>query len=171
MPHASLDAAPLAARARVQTAFAIMLAATLAAGAAGCSGNDSSTGPTTPNVAGEYSLETIQARSVPTQVYDGPIGDPEDDNYHDSYVVTVTGGTMTLEDDRNYHMLVSYTAVADGEPFSLLLMEFGTYEIDGNRIVLTSDYGDEAAGTVRDGEVAIRMAIAGETTMRYVFRK
>ena len=148
-----------------------MLIAILAAGAAGCSGKDSSTGPTTPNVAGEYSLETIQARSVPTQVYDGPIGDPEDDNYHDSYVVTVTGGTMTLEADSYYHMLVSYTAVADGEPFSLLLMEFGTYEIDGNRIVLTSDYGDETAGTVRDGEVTIRMAIAGETTMPYVFRK
>src|SRR3954462_1102161 len=26
-----------------------------------------------------------------------------------------------------------------------------TYEIDGNRIVLTSDYGDEAAGPVRRG--------------------
>ena len=171
MMDTSLDARRPAWRARVQTGFVVMLVATLATGAAGCSSKDSSTAPTTPNVAGDYLLETIQARSLPATVYDGPIGDPEDGTYHDSYVVTVTGGNVTLEDGGYYNILVSYTAVADGEPWSLLLMETGTYEIDGSRIVLTSDYGDETAGTVRDGEVSVRMAIAGEATMPYVFRK
>jgi len=171
MTHTSLYATRPTWRARVQTAFAMMMVGALVVGAAGCSGKDSSTGPTTPNLVGDYLLETIQARSLPATVYDGPIGNPEDDNYHDSYVVTVTGGNVTLEDGGYYNILVSYTAVADGEPWSLLLMETGTYEIDGSRIVLTSDYGDETTGTLRDGEVAIRMTIAGEATMPYVFRK
>ncbi len=149
----------------------MMLIGALAVGGTGCGSKDSSTGPTNLNAAGDYLLETIQARSLPATVYDGPIGDPEDDNYHDSYVVTVTGGNVTLEDGGYYNILVSYTAVADGEPWSLLLMETGTYEIDGSRIVLTSDYGDETTGTVRDGEVAIRMGIAGTATMPYVFGK
>jgi hypothetical protein len=43
--------------------------------------------------------------------------------------------------------------------------------VNGSRIVLTSDYGDETTDTVRDGEVSIRMAIAGEPTIPYVFGK
>ena len=148
-----------------------MLLGTLAVGAAGCSGKDSTTGPRTPNVTGDYLLETIQATSLPATVYDGPIGDSEAGTYHNSYVVTVTGGNVTLEDGGYYNILVSYTAVADGEPWSLLLMETGTYEIDGSRIVLTSEYGDQTTGTVRDGVITIRMTIAGEATMPYVFRK
>jgi len=171
MTYASLDARRLISRARGQTAFAVLLVATLAVGATGCGSKDSSTGPTKVNVAGEYSLETIQARSLPAKVYDGPVGDPRDDDYYQSYIITVSGGTLTLDDDGYYHMLLSYTAVADGQPFFRIYLETGTYEVDGSRILLASDYGDEAPGTVRDGEVTIRMAIAGDAVMPYAFRK
>ena len=67
---------------------------------------------------------------------------------------------MTLEDSGYYHMLLAYTADMEGEPYSLFLLETGTYEINGSRIVLTSDYGDESEGTVRDGEVSVQMTIA-----------
>ena len=91
-----------------------MLVGILAAGAAGCGNKDASTGPTTPtNVAGDYSLGTIQARSLPTKVRDDPIGNPGDDDYYQSYVVTVTAGTVTLEDGGGYEMLVACTAVWD----------------------------------------------------------
>ena len=150
----------------------MMLVGALAVGAAGCSGKDSSTGPTTPtNIAGDYDLQTIQTKPLPATVYDGPFGYPGEDGYHQSYVITVTGGGMTLEDGGYYHLLVAYTADMDGEPYSLFLLETGTYEINGSRIVLTSDYGDETAGTLRDGEVAVQMTIAGETTKPYVFRR
>ncbi len=151
----------------------MMLIGALAVGGTGCGSKDSSTGPTTPkNVAGEYDLETIQAEALPAMVHDGPIGDPGEDDYYQSYVVTVTGGGMTLEDGGYYHMLVSYTAVwDDGEPYSLFYLETGTYETNGNGIVLTTDYGEEAECTVRDGEVTVRMSIAGVATMPYVFGK
>lgn len=172
MTHTSLDAPRPTWRARVHTAFAIMVVATLAAGATGCSSNnDSTTGPTNLNPAGEYDLETIQTKSLPAKVYDGPIGDPEDDDYLESYVVTVTGGGMTLEDNGYYHILIAYTGVMDGEPYSLFYLETGTYETNGSRIVLTNDYGEEAEGTVRDNEVTVRMGIAGTATMPYVFRR
>src|SRR5678815_5145 len=110
MTHTSLHAPRPTWRARVHTAFAIMVVATLAAGATGCSSNnDPSTGPTNLNPAGEYDLQTIQTKSLPAKVYDGPIGDPEDDDYLESYVVTVTGGGMTLEDNGYYHCLL-YTS-------------------------------------------------------------
>jgi len=150
----------------------MMLVGALAVGAAGCSSSkDSSTGPTNVNPAGEYDLQTIQTKPLPATVHDGPIGNPGDDDYYESYVVTVSGGTMTLQDDGYYHMLVSYTAVWDGEPYYLVYLETGTYETNGSRIALTNDYGEEAEGTVRDGEVSIRMGIAGTGTMPYVFGK
>lgn len=171
MMHTSLHAPRPTWRARVQTAFAMMLVGALAVGTAGCGTKDSSTGPTSVNPAGEYDLETIQTKPLPATVHDGPIGNPGDDNYYQSYVVTVSGGTMTLQDDGYYHMLVSYTAVWDGVPYYLVYLETGTYETNGSRIVLTNDYGEEAEGTVRDSEVSIRMGIAGTATMPYVFGK
>jgi hypothetical protein len=171
MTHTSLHAPRPTWRARVQTAFAMMLVGVLAVGATGCGSKDSSTGPTNVNPAGEYDLETIQTKPLPATVYDGPAGDPGDDDYLESYVVTVTGGGMTLEDNGYYHILIAYTGVMDGEPYSLFFLETGTYETNGSRIVLTNDYGEEAEGTVRDGEVSIRMGIAGTATMPYVFGK
>ena len=172
MMHTSLHAARPTRRARVQTAFTMILVAALAVGAAGCGGTDSSTGPTTPtNVTGDYDLATIQTEPLPATVYDGPFGYPGVEGYHESYVITVTGGGITLEDGGYYHMLLVYTADMDGEPYSIFLLETGTYEINGSRIVLTSDYGDESQGTVRDGEVSIQMTIAGEPTKPYLFRR
>ena len=171
MTRTSLRAPRLTWRARVQAGFAMVLAATLATGAAGCSSEDSSTAPTNVNPTGEYSLETIQAKPLPAKVYDGPIGNPRDDDYYQSYVVTVTGGTLVLDEDGYYHILVGYNTVADDEPFFRIYLETGSYEVDGSRIVLTNDYGESETGTVRDGEVTIKMAIGGEPVMPYVFRK
>jgi hypothetical protein len=106
MTHTSLGAPRLTWRARVQNAFAVVLLATLAIGAAGCSSKDSSTGPTNLNVAGEYLLETIQTKSVPVKIYDGPIGNPRDG-------VTITGHSSSLSarrstDDAVLSMMVDY---------------------------------------------------------------
>ena len=74
MTRTSLDAPPPARGARVRTAFAMLLVATLATGAAGCTSNDASTAPAVVNAPGEYELQTIQAKPVPAKVYDGPWG-------------------------------------------------------------------------------------------------
>lgn len=173
MTHTSLDAPRLTWRARVQNAFAVVLVATLATGAAGCSSKDSSTGPTNLNVAGEYLLETIQTKSVPVKIYDGPIGNPRDGDYYRSFVVTVKRGAIDLDDAGHYHMMVDYRVVADGETTDGSVDGRGSYEINGNRIALTRlDGVDGGAGTVRSGEVMIQMTIVDEgVTMPYVFRQ
>ena len=155
-------------------AFVVLSIATLVTGAGGCGSKDSSTEPTTPqNVAGEYLLETIQAKSLPVKIYDGPIGDPEDDDYFWSYVVTIKRGAIDLDDAGNYHLMVDYHLIVDGEPEDGSFDGYGTYEVDGNRIALTRDDGvDGGDGSVRSGQVTIQMTMVDEgVVMPYVFRK
>ena len=174
MTHTSLDAPRLTWRARLQKAFAVLTIATLATGAAGCGGKDSSTEPTTPqNVAGEYLLETIQAKSLPVKIYDGPIGEPGDDDYYDSYVLTIKRGAIDLDDAGNYHLMVDYHLVRDGDAVDDSWDGYGTYEINGNKIDLTRDDGVGGGdGTVRSGQVTIQMTMVDEgVDMSYVFRK
>jgi hypothetical protein len=174
MTHTSLDAPRLTWRARLQNAFAVVLVATLATGAAGCSSStDSSTSPTNGNVAGEYLLETIQSKSLPVKIYDGPIGNPKDDNYYRSFVVTVKRGAIDLDGAGNYRRMVDYRLIADGEITDGSVEDGGTYEINGDRIVLTRDDGiDGGSGTVLPGELMVRMTIVDTgAPMQYVFRQ
>ncbi len=174
MTHTSLDAPRLTWRARVQKAFVVLSIATLATGAAGCGGKDSSTGPTTPqSVAGEYLLETIQTKQVPVKIYDGPIGEPGDDDYYDSYVLTIKRGAIDLDDAGNYHLMVDYHLVRDGDAVDDSWDGYGTYEINGNRIFLTREDGVAGGdGPVRSGQVTIEMNMVDEgDVMPYVFRK
>jgi len=173
MTHTSLDAPRPTWRAHVQKAFVVLSIATLATSAAGCGSKDSSTAPTSRSVAGEYLLETIQTKSLPAKIYDGPIGDPRDDDYYWSYVVTIKRGAIDLDDAGNYHLMVDYHLIADGEPEDDSFDGYGTYEINGNKIVLTRNDGDGGGdGTVRNGEVTIQMTMVDEgAVMPYVFRK
>ena len=174
MTYSSLDALRLTWRARLQKAFVVLSIATLATGAAGCGGKDSSTGPTTPqSVAGEYLLETIQAKQLPVKIYDGSIGEPGDDDYYDSYVLTIKRGAIDLDDAGNYHLMVDYHLVLDGEAVDDSWDGYGTYEMNGNKIALTRDDGVGGGdGTVRSGQVTIQMTMVDEgADMPYVFRK
>ena len=173
MTHTSLDASRPTWRARVQKALVVLSIATLATGAAGCGSKDSSTEPTSRSVAGEYLLETIQTKALPVKIYDGPIGDPGDDDYYWSYVVTIKRGAIDLDDAGNYHLMMDYGLLANGDIEDDSFDGYGTYEINGNRIVLTRDDGDEGGtGTVRNGEVTIQMTMVDEgAVMPYVFRK
>ena len=173
MTHTPLDAPRPTWRARLQKAFAVLSIATLATGAAGCGGKDSTTAPTNESVAGEYLLETIQAKSLPVKIYDGPIGDPGNNDYYDSYVLTIKRGAIDLDDAGNYHLMVDYHLVRDGNAIDDSWDGYGTYEINGNKIDLTRDDGVAGGdGTLRSGQVTIQMTMVDEgSDMAYVFRK
>ena len=173
MTHASLDAPRPTWRARLQKAFAVLSIATLATGAAGCGSRDSSTAPTPQNIAGEYLLETIQAKQLPVKVYDGPVGEPGDDDYYDSWALTIKRGAIDLDDAGNYHLMMDYHLVRDGDAFDDSFDGYGTYEINGNRIELTRGDGESGGnGTVRSGQVTIQMNMVAEgDVVPYVFRK
>jgi len=174
MTHTSLDATRLTCRARLQNALALVLVASLATGAAGCGSKDSRTAPMTPqNVAGEYLLETIQAKQLPVKIYDGPIGNPGDYDYFESYVVTIKRGAIDLDDAGNYHLMIDYHLVRDGEVVDDSFDGYGTYQINGNKIVLTREDGVGGGdGPVGSGQVTIEMNMVDEgDVMPYVFRK
>ncbi|HEX5076811.1 MAG TPA: hypothetical protein VFW03_26625 [Gemmatimonadaceae bacterium] len=174
MTYTSLGAPRLTWRAHVQKALVVLSIATLAAGAAACGGKDSSTEPTTPQtVAGEYLLETIQAKQLPVKIYDGPIGDPGEYDYFASYVVTIKRGAIDLDDAGNYHLMIDYHLVRDGEVIDDSFDGYGTYQIDGNRIFLTREDGEGGGdGPLRSGQVTIEMNMVDEgDVMPYVFRK
>lgn len=174
MTHTSLDAPRLTWSARIQKAFVVLSIATLATGAAACGGKDSSTEPTTPqNIAGEYLLETIQTKQLPVKIYDGPIGEPGDDDYYDSYILTIKRGAIDLDDAGNFHLMVDYHLVRDGDAIDDSFDGYGTYEINGNNIVLTREDGGGAGdGTVRSGQLSIQISLVDEgRVMPYVFRK
>jgi len=147
---------------------------TLATGAAGCSSSkDSTTAPTEQNIPGAYVLETIQTKLLPVKIFDGPIGNPRNDDYYRSFVVTVKRGQIDLDDEGNYRAAFLYTVVADGEASDGLLVKSGTYMLNGNRIALTTDDGGDAGvGTIRSGQLTIQMTIVDEgKTMPWVFRQ
>ena len=174
MTHTSLDAPRLTWSARIQKAFVVLSIATLATGAAACGGKDSSTEPTTPqNIAGEYLLETIQTKQLPVKIYDGPIGEPGDDDYYDSYILTIKRGAIDLDDAGNFHLMMDYHLVRDGNAQDGSWDGYGTYEINGNKIALIRDDGvDGGDGTVRSGQVSLQMTMVDEgPDMPYVFRK
>ena len=174
MTHTTFDAPRPTWRARAQKTFAVLSIVMLATGAAGCGSKDSSTGPTTPqSVAGEYLLETIQAQSLPVNVYDGPIGEPGDEDYYYSYVLTIKRGAIDLDDAGNFHLMVDYHVVRDGDPEDASYDGYGTYQINGGKIVLTREDGQGGgSGPVRSGQVTIEMHMVDEgDVMPYVFRK
>ena len=174
MTHTSLGAPRPTWRARLQKALAVLSIATLATGAVGCGSKDSSTAPMTPqNVAGEYLLQTIQAKQLPVKIYDGPIGNPGDYDYFESYVVTIKRGAIDLDDAGNYHLMIDYHLVRDGEVVDDSVDGYGTYQINGNKIFLTREDGVGGGdGPVGSGQVTIEMNMVDEgDVMPYVFRK
>jgi hypothetical protein len=175
MTRTSLDAPRLSWRNGARRAIGIMVVTTLATGAAGCGGSskDSTTAPPKQDIPGAYVLETIQTQSLPAKIFDGPIGNPRNNDYYRSFVVTVKAGQIDLDDYGNYRAVFLYNVVANGEPSDGVLVKNGTYRVNGNRIALTTDDGvDAGAGTIRTGEITISMTIVDEgKAMTWVFRQ
>ena len=175
MTHTSPHAPRLTGRARARRAFAILVVTALATGAAGCSssGKESTTAPDPQDIPGTYELETIQTKSLPVKIFDGPIGNPRNNDYYRSFVVTVRAGQIELDDYGNYRAVFLYNVVANGESSDGVLAKSGTYTLNGNRITLTTDEGVVAgSGNIRSGEITISMTIVDEgKAMPWVFRQ
>ena len=69
--------------------------------------------------------------------------------------------------------MVDYHLVRDGDAIDDSFDGYGTYEINGNNIVLTREDGGGAGdGTVRSGQLSIQISLVDEgRVMPYVFRK
>lgn len=119
------------------------LAALALTAVAACGGSDGPTGVTPDQIAGTYSLQTVNGQSLPLTL---PVGPDE--------TITLRSGSVTLNADRScsHQHDVAYTA--DGTTTSDNTPVPCTYSVNGNTIVTTdSDDGTKVTGTYSDGAI------------------
>jgi hypothetical protein len=90
---------------------------------AACGGTKKSTGPT--DVAGTYSLATIDGSSLPYTVPNNP-----------NHTIVVQSATMTLGADHSYNL--SGTGTSDGGASTQVVADAGTYAFSGTTVTFTS---------------------------------
>jgi hypothetical protein len=154
-----------AARARMRRTIQTGIAAIFVATALGCSGGDS-TGPSNQNPVGPYGLFQINQKKVPAEIFRFPGGPTSDD-----VVMTVTGGELILQDDGEIHVAIDYQFSTEGRVVRGTDAEDGSYEIQGNQIVISSARGGGITGSYRNGTITLPLDVAGfGEHLTYTFR-
>ena len=148
---------------------AALLAAAALIGTTACSSSDS-TGPTTADPAGRYTLVSVDKKAVPVVVFDGDFYDAD---YGGTYplFVRVNGGEVTLEDGGGFHLAIDRTWRNDEDGGDGNLLIDGTYRIDGSKIAIDTD-GGAGTGSFQNGEITLSLDV-GETgkMKKYIFRR
>jgi hypothetical protein len=154
---------------------ATIAVAAMTVAAAGCGGGDSA-GPTGPGGTqlGLYALMTANKKAIPTEIYHGPYFDETIPYFFNQFIVRVTGGELVLQDDDRFHLAIDLYINADGEEGTLTIPVDGDFEIDGGKIALWADGGEEPEiAAIRNGTVTFTSSTrtAGkrtELTFKYV---
>ena len=121
--------------------------------------------------AGVYRLTSLDKRSVPVTIYNGPYTDPQSGERVQSMVAQVIDGVVGLADDGTYQLAVDLLINADGDVFPVPLTGFGWYEVQGNQVAFTSDAAATGlVGTLGNGTVTLPYPIRG-ATRKLAFRK
>ena len=169
MTHTT-SAATQRRRRSIRSGIAGTLAAIALASAIGCSGADS-TGPGGREPVGPYGLLQIEQRRVPAEIFRGAYTVPAGYTI-DPFVVTVTGGELVLQNDGEIEVAIHYTATGGKDELSATDYESGTYEIQGDQIVISSAKGGGTVGSYRNGTVTLMIDVMGNGDRRaFVFRR
>ena len=157
----ALTAAALRARRTTSKSIAGLLVIASLISAAGCSGSDSSTGPTNKDPVGSYPLVQVDKKAIPFVIY-----------RETGYTVTVMDGELDLEDDGTFSIAMNFTDDNEGDKSPWGLTDWGTYQIQGTTITLASEQSGTGTGTVRDGNViTLQLQFTNAGPMRqYAFR-
>jgi len=163
-------AATQRARRTIRSRIAGMLATAALLGTVACSGSDKSTGPRDPaNPVGTFALFQVGQKKIPREIFRGPVTFPNGASY-DEFVVTITGGEMILQKNGEIHVAIDYRAAADGNEVTGTNSDDGTFEIDGDQILISAD-GGGVDGTYRNGVIAVRLDLVGNGELQtYTFR-
>ena len=112
----------------------LVLAPLVAAAGVACGGGDS-TGPA--NVAGVYTLRTIDGDLLPVVDYLDPVTQDREE---------IIAGSLELRADRSFVYALDYQETINGQPQAPVEeSDVGTYTLSGTRITLTGDFNDYAA--------------------------
>ena len=142
----------------------LLLAVALLAGVA-CGGNgggDKTTGPATTTVEGNYNLRTVDGNRLPVEVYHGPWLDPVNTRFYNQMILVVKNGVINLDETDRWAMTLDVQMTLDAVTTQQTLAVMGTYEIDGDDILLSAFDGDtELSGTIRKGTISLTMDVGG----------
>jgi hypothetical protein len=139
--------------------LATALLATIACGSNG--GGDKTTGPTT-TVEGNYNLRTVDGNRLPVEVYHGPWFDAANTRFYNQMILVVKNGVINLDDTDGWAMTMDVQMTLDAVTTQQTLAIMGTYEIDGDDIVLSAfDDETELAGTIKKGTISLTMDVGG----------
>jgi len=151
--------------------LATALLVTIACGGNG--GGDKATGPATKTVDGDYNLRTIDENQLPVEVYHGPWLDPVNTRFYNQRIVVVKSGVINLDATDGWAMKLGVQVTLDDVTTQQTWSVAGSYEIDGEDIVLSaSDDGGEASGTISKGTISLTMDLAGSDRVKaYSFKR
>jgi hypothetical protein len=168
-----IPAAAQSGRRALQQGIVGILATTLLVSAIACSGGDSGTGPSNRNPVGPYALVSISKKTVPYVLFRGPYTPPGADYTLDDLIVTVTGGELVLQRDGGIHVAIEYEMSAGGDELRATDSEDGTYEIQGDEIVIASGGGGMTGSYyASDGIITLTLDVMGTGDRRvYTFRR
>lgn len=157
---------------RPVAAFLLVLGvlATIACG--GNSGGDKTTGPTA-SVEGNYNLRAVDGNQLPVEVYHGPWFDGVNRRFYNQRIVVVKNGVINLDDTDRWAMTLDVQVTLDAVTTQQTWAIMGSYEIDGDEILLSSfDVDADLVGTITKGTISLSMDIAGsEREKAYSFRR
>ena len=150
--------------------FVLGLLATIACG--GNSGGDKTTGPTA-TVEGNYNLRNVDGNQLPVEVYHGPWFDGVNRRFYNQRIIVVKNGVINLDDTDRWAMTLDVQVTLDAVTTQQTLAIMGSYEIDGDEIVLSSfDDDTEFAGTIKKGTISLSLDVGGsEREKAYSFTR
>ena len=146
------------------------LLATVACG--GNSGGDKTTGPTA-RIEGNYNLRNVDGNQPPVEVYHGPWFDGVNKRFYNQRIVVVKNGVINLDGTDRWAMTLDVQVTLDAVTTQQTWAIMGSYEIDGDEILLSSyDVDADLVGTIAKGTISLSMDIAGsEREKAYSFTR
>jgi hypothetical protein len=125
--------------------LALVLAAVVPLALAGSCGGDSATGPGDTNIAGSYTLQSVNGNSLPWR----PIVVGND-------FFEITSGGASINADGTYSLTFNWRESISGQVSTGSESSVGTYTRNGNAITFTdASDGSTATGTISGRQISV----------------
>lgn len=153
------DPHPGRRRARI---VSTLFASTVLLGTMACSGGDSATGPGNVDATGIYGLVEFNNQKAPVVIYNGQYYDPTVNYTYDPFIIAVTGGEISLNEDGTFHLVLDLLFSAEGREATGGTVVDGEYEVRGGRVTLYDEKGKPLVGQLRNDVLSLPLGVRGK---------